>query len=92
MMAVLGTGEDEKLLQTAMDYIRKYIIRVYSGEDLKLIGPADQSVKKINDIYRKVIYLKQKDYDILVYIKDKLEQYIEINSGFRKIQIQFDLQ
>ncbi|MGI6069910.1 MAG: replication restart helicase PriA [Blautia sp.] len=90
MMAVLGTAPEEALLQTAMEYLKKYIVRIYKEKDLGVIGPADQGVSKINDIYRKVIYLKQKDYDILVYIKDKLEQYIEMNSGFRNIQIQFD--
>ena len=35
-------------------------------------------------------YLKHKDHKTLVHIKDQLEKYIEINSGFRKIYIQFD--
>lgn len=90
MMAVLGTGPKEPMLQTAMEYLKKYILRIHPGRELGVIGPADQGVSKINDIYRKVIYLKQKDCDILVYIKNKLEQYIEMNTGFRNIQIQFD--
>lgn len=90
MLAVLGSGQDEGQLQMAMEYVKKFIERVYPKKDLGVIGPAEQSIRKMNDIYRKVIYLKQKDYAILVYIKDKLEQYIEMNSGFQNIQIQFD--
>ena len=37
-----------------------------------------------------MIYLKAPEYDTLVKIKDRMEQYIEINSGFDKIWIQFD--
>ena len=90
MLAVLGSGpEDEKLVQ-AMYYLKLYIERIYRENDLHIIGPAYASVGKVKDIYRQVIYLKHKDHKTLVHIKDQLEKYIEINSGFRKIYIQFD--
>ena len=90
MMAVLGSSEDEKLLETAMHYLSLFTGKLYSGKDLHVIGPAPASVGKIKDVYRRVIYLKHEKYDLLVHIKDKLEEYIEINSGFRKVNIQFD--
>ena len=90
MLAVLGSGsEDEKLTQ-AMHYLKLYIERIYKENDLHVIGPAYAAVGKVKDIYRQVIYLKHKDYKTLVHIKDQMEKYIEINSGFRKIYIQFD--
>ncbi len=49
-----------------------------------------RQLEKFKDIYRQVIYLKHKDHKTLVHIKDQLEKYLEINSGFRKIYIQFD--
>ena len=55
-----------------------------------MIGPAYASVGKVKDIYRQVIYLKHEKQETLVRIKDQLEKYIEINSGFRKLYIQFD--
>mgnify|MGYP000277208258 FL=1 len=55
-----------------------------------MIGPAYASVGKVNDIYRKVLYLKHKDERVLQDIKNKTEKYIEVNSGFRKLYIQFD--
>lgn len=53
-----------------------------------IIGPAYAAVGKVNDIYRKVIYLKHKDEQVLMEIKQKTEKYIEANSGFRKLYIQ----
>ena len=90
MLAVLGSAPDEDLLVQAMSYLNLYIRRIYKGNDLHVIGPAYAAVGKVKDIYRQVIYLKHEDYQILVRIKDQLEKYIEINSGFRKIYIQFD--
>ena len=90
MLAVLGSCVEEELLSRAMHYLELYIRRVYPGKDLHVIGPAYAAVGKVKDIYRQVIYLKHEEYRTLVSIKNKLEKYIDINSGFRKIYIQFD--
>ena len=55
-----------------------------------MIGPASPVVDKIKDIYRRVIYIKAPEYRTLIRVKDLMEQYIEINSGFAKLRIQFD--
>ncbi len=56
-----------------------------------MIGPAAASVGKVKDVYRQVIHLKHRDICFLTAVREKLEKYIEINSGFRKIYIQFDM-
>ena len=56
----------------------------------RFIGPADEPVAKVADMYRKVLYVKQEDLEYLLKIKERLERYIEINSGFKNIRIQFD--
>lgn len=90
MMAVLGSCEEEELLSRGMFFIEKFVRKVYPGEELHVIGPAAAPIGKVKDVYRKLLYLKHTDYNVLIQIKDKLEKYIEINSGFRKIYIQFD--
>jgi len=60
------------------------------GEVVQVIGPASPSVGKVNDVYRKVIYLKSEEYQVLVRIKNHMERYIEINRGFANMRIQFD--
>ena len=55
-----------------------------------VIGPTSPGIDKIKDVYRRVIYVKAERYDILVGIKDRVEKYIEINSGFDRMRIQFD--
>ena len=90
LMAVLMTGSDENKLTTAAEYLKKYAIRVSADGEVQVIGPASPSVGKVNDVYRKVIYLKSEEYQVLVRIKNYMERYIEINRGFANMRIQSD--
>lgn len=89
LLAVLIAGEDEKLLETACGYLKIYAERVNRSR-ARIVGPASPYVGKVNDVYRKVLYFKHPRYEVLTDLKDKLEQYIEVNSGFAKLRIQFD--
>ena len=91
MMTVFGACQDKELLKNAMYYIEVFIRRVSPKEELHMIGPAAASVGKVKDVYRQVIHLKHRDICFLTAVREKLEKYIEINSGFRKIYIQFDM-
>ena len=42
-------------------------------EALQIIGPADARISKINDIYRKAVYVKSADYELLASLKDVIE-------------------
>lgn len=90
MMAILGSARDEDLLMKGMDYLKKYIDYIDPEKKLGAIGPAPQSVGKIRDHYRGVIYLRSGDRNQLIRAKDLIENYIGINPGFTKIDIQFD--
>ena len=90
LMAVLAAGEDERLLETGCKYLKEYVLRIKGKAPLEVIGPAGPGVDKIKDIYRRVIYIKAPEYRTLIRVKDLMEQYIEINSGFAKLRIQFD--
>ncbi len=90
LLAVMMTGEDEDLLVTAADYVRKFIERADRSHYLKVIGPASPYISKVNDVYRRVVYVKSEDEDHLIRIKDQLEQYIKINRGFERLRVQFD--
>ena len=90
MLSVLVSGENEELLEQGMDYLAKFVERIASRYRIPVIGPAYAAVGKVNDIYRKVLYLKHRDERILQDIKDKTEKYIRLNSGFRRLYIQFD--
>lgn len=90
LLAVLVSCGDEALLETGCRFLKEYALRVKGGQQIELIGPASPGIGKINDIYRKVLYLKTERYDTLVKMKNRIEQYIEVNTGFNTMRIQFD--
>ena len=55
-----------------------------------VIGPSEASFAKINDHYRRVIYIKDKDYQTLVQVKNRMEQWLETNDIRKDILINFD--
>ena len=58
---------------------------------LRMIGPAEASISKINDLYRYVLYIKCADYERLVAVKDMLELYYREQAvGNMSIQFDFD--
>ena len=90
LLAVLMTGADEEYLELAAGYLKSFAVRADKAKSLQIIGPASPYVKKVNDEYRRVLYLKCSEKRVLIEIKNFMEQYIEINKGFQNIRIQFD--
>ncbi len=43
--------------------------------DGQVIGPTEAAIGKINDLYRHVFYVRHSDYQVLVKVKDRLEQF-----------------
>jgi len=69
----------------------KMIISAWgASDDVKVIGPSDATIVKINDRYRRVIYLKNNDYDVLVRMKNLTEEFIKSREEFKKCYIAFD--
>lgn len=90
LLAVLMTGPDEGYLEMAAGYLKDFAVRADKGKNLQIIGPASPYVSKVNDEYRKILYIKCGEKKFLIEVKNLLEQYIEINKGFSRIKIQFD--
>lgn len=90
LLAVLMTGPEEEMLEKAAKYLKEFALRVDRAGALQIIGPAGPYVAKVNDVYRRVLYLKGRDYRLLIEVKNRMEQYIEINKGFQDMRIQFD--
>ena len=63
---------------------------VSPAERVYLVGPADAAVAKVNDIYKKVIYLRGADYQKLVQIKDGIERFVADNATYKNTIVQFD--
>ena len=90
LLAIHAHCPDEALLEKGCEYLKSFVQNILKMDAVQVIGPASPGIGKINDVYRKVLYLKCEKYDTLIRVKDHMEQYIEINPGFNPIRIQFD--
>lgn len=93
MLVMLAASRDEMTAYLSIELLAKKIRQAKeSGRllGLQMIGPAEASVAKVKDIYRKVLYFKHEDYSVLVQIKDVLEQFVNRHREFRDVVIQFD--
>ena len=76
----------DKLSQGVVNYIR----REYDQTGLSVIGPSDAMLSRVNDIYRRAVYVKHADYSRLTEIKDGMEQVMGEQALPAKTWISFD--
>lgn len=92
MTSMLLQCENQKELANAANTLVEIIRKVKSEKynELFVIGPAEPPVAKINDIYRKIIYLKSSNRNHLVQLKNYLEYVINSSQNFKNVNVQFD--
>ncbi len=100
LLVILSESEDEK---SGEDHMRdlaeraKNVIISHCGDlPVRLIGPAQASISKLNDIYRQVMYVKSGSIDALMAVKDELFIYDRKKREDRRtktgqVRISFDL-
>ncbi|MDR0923136.1 MAG: primosomal protein N' [Hungatella sp.] len=91
LLTVQFSSRLEDCLKEAADAAAGFIGPFAEQEAVQIIGPVEATVYKINDIYRKILYLKQENYDILIKIRDQIDSFSE-NYGhlFDQVMIQYD--
>ena len=89
MMAVLILSEDALTGAEHASVLADTVRREFAQRNPQIIGPSAASVGRINDIYRNVLYIKHREYQTLVDIKDALELLIR-RMQWGKDSVQFD--
>lgn len=59
-------------------------------EDVTVLGPTEASISKANDVYRRVVYGKCADYNILCSIKNQFEEYMKDNDKHKDCRLIFE--
>ncbi len=88
---LLQSREQKELIQKTEEFagiIKQYRDKYF--KELFVIGPAEPPVAKINDTYRRIIYLKSNDRIKMIKLKNYLEDVINCSQKFNKISVQFD--
>ena len=85
MMSVTVSSESEETAVAASHHIKS----ITDTGNTRIIGPANASIYRINDVYYRIIYYKDKDNKHLTQIKDIIETALSENV-FKGCQVQFD--
>ena len=76
MMVLLITSEDKDMAYEASKQLATALKKLGAGMDkLRIIGPGDASISKINDVYRRVIYIKAYGMDNIIKMRQVIDNY-----------------
>lgn len=76
MMVLLITSEDKDMAYEASKQLVTALKKLGAGMDkLRIIGPGDASISKINDVYRRVIYIKAYGMDNIIKMRQAIDNY-----------------
>lgn len=93
LLVFCGSKNEEKALaamKRLADITKEFLEKEECFLETKMIGPAPAAILKVNDIFRYTFYVKQKDYSVLVAVKNCLEAVITGSTEYSGCNIQFD--
>lgn len=89
MLCMQVAGEDEELMSRIMEAIAASV-KKHFGETAEIIGPVPAPVYKVHDIYRKILYMKHENYDILIKIQKYVKMRWDETERCKKLTLQCD--
>ena len=87
MMTLLIGGTSEEAVDSAMKIAFE---AVQTAPEIQTVGPVNAPIYKLNDIYRKILYMKSENYDILIKIRNQVESVLIHRGLNRQVGVQFD--
>ncbi len=93
VMALLILSAKDSAADSAATLLAAAAERFFSDNellDVVMVGPVPAALSKANDLFRKMVYFKHGNYNVLVALKNFLEGYILYSEQFRNVNVQFD--
>ena len=91
MLMLCLNGKDESKIDIAMKHICERLLELKEKYDFEILGPTTPYISKVKDIFRRVVYIKSQNCDILIYLRKYIERYMEINKGYNNFYLVSDL-
>ena len=86
----LSSKREADVIRASED-LKRVILREYALDGLKVIGPVEDSPYKLDDNYRKILYMKHESYDILLEVRNSAQKRENVPDLFRNVFVQYDL-
>ncbi len=92
ILTIQAADRREDVLENAMARMKTWAEQEAGRTSgIFLIGPVNAPIYKVNDIYRKILYLKSENYDILIKIRTRLEELWETAGLSLETAVQYDI-
>ena len=72
LMTIQLLSKDEDMLSVISASVSESFKAECAASKAEFIGPLNASVYKVNDIYRKIVYIKHPEHDIIIRLRDRL--------------------
>ncbi len=90
LIAIHMSCPDKDHLTLAGGHIKSFLKAVIGHAPVAVLGPTDEPVARIADVWRQVLYMKGGTGAYLRAVRGRLEKYIELNEGFASIEITYE--
>lgn len=94
MISVMLSSRDEGFLNEVSSRLESAIRTSFSGSRLpagtQIIGPLNAGIYKVNDIYRKILYLKHPNHDIIIRIRESVKTFVRNMDKNDRIKLQYN--
>ena len=89
MCAILISDKNEKLAEKVTNDIANRMEKS-NIDGLMIMGPSKAGISKINDVYRNVIYIKHRDGEVIIKVKNAAQRYLDMVDEYKDVSVQFD--
>ncbi len=91
LAAVMVSSREESTAEELAKLLKERILFLSRENPVECMGPAPAGIAKLRDMYRRVLYIKDRDFDRLTELRKGLEDYVEQQPEFPEGSVQFDM-
>lgn len=90
ILAILVVSKSEPRVKQASELLKGAALEK-AKDDTTIIGPANATVYRVSDRYRRLLYIKSKKMETLMEIKSFVEGFVHYSECFRQVSVYYDL-
>ena len=91
MLLVLLTSKEEKYIIRLSYKVRERLSPYERDGQIEVLGPTPATLSKLNDTYRRVIYIKSKNYKVLTQLTERIYQMVQEEDRQKKASVSTDI-
>ena len=92
LMTIQLLSKDEDMLTLICTKSAESFKKDCALYNAEFIGPLNATVYKVNDIYRKIVYIKHSGHDIIIQLRDRFSALVHDNDKRGFVMLNYDIQ